>query len=400
MAVSGGADSSALTLLADAWARARGGDVLALIVDHGLRPESGAEAALTLARLGGRGIAGRVLALAGLRRGPALAARARAAAAAALETACAAAGFVHLLLGHHAGDQAETLAMRALAGSGPAGRAAMPALVETARVRLLRPLLAVPPVRLRATLRAAGLGWVEDPANADPATLRARLRAARADPDGTGAATHAAVIAAAAAGAAGGWAERDTAAVLARRARLHPEGYALLTPGSLPAAALAALLRGAGGADWAPAPAQVAALAGAPRAATLGGVRLLPAGRLCPGGWLLVREAAAVAPAVPAEAGARWDGRFRLAADAVLPPGAEIGALGAAAARLRQASDLPAAVLRPLPALWRDGTLVAVPILGYPDPSWRQTCRMDFAPRSPVSGAPFAPPAVEAPALR
>ena len=39
--VSGGADSMALALLADAWARERGGSLLALIVDHGLRAESG-----------------------------------------------------------------------------------------------------------------------------------------------------------------------------------------------------------------------------------------------------------------------------------------------------------------------------------------------------------------------
>ncbi len=103
VAVSGGADSTALALLADAWARARGGAVLALIVDHGLRAESAAEAALTMARLAARGIAARVLTLRGLERGPALAARARAARYAALEAACRAAGVVHLLLGHHAG---------------------------------------------------------------------------------------------------------------------------------------------------------------------------------------------------------------------------------------------------------------------------------------------------------
>lgn len=396
MAVSGGADSMALALLADAWARARGGDVLALVVDHGLRPDSAAEAALTVARLAGRGIAARMLTLAGLARGPALAARARAARYAALEAECAASGRLHLLLGHHAGDQAETLAMRELSGSGPAGRAAMPALAETARVRKLRPLLAAPPAGLRATLRAAGLGWVEDPSNADPATLRARLRAARADPEGTGAVTRDAVAAAAAAGTARGWAERAAASVLARRASLYPEGYALLAPGRLPAAALAALLRVIGGADWAPAPARVACLAAAPRAATLGGVRLLPAGRLRPGHWLVVREVAAMAPAVPARPGAVWDGRFRLGADATLAEGLLLGALGAAAAGLRPLSPLPAAVLRTLPALWRDGVLVAVPVLRYPDISWHQTCRTEFVPRSPAAGAPFVPSALVA----
>jgi tRNA(Ile)-lysidine synthase len=353
VAVSGGADSLALALLANAWARRRGGDVLALIVDHGLRPESGAEAALTAGRLAGRGIASRLLPLAGLRPGPALAARARAARYAALEQATAEAGRIHLLLGHHAADQAETLAMRMLAGSLAAGRAAMPAITESARVRLLRPLLRVPPARLRATLRAAGLAWVEDPSNANPAAQRSRLRALRRDRDGIGPATRAAVEAAAASGAARAWEERGLAAVLAARARLHPEGIAVLAPGPWPPAAFAALLRTIAGAEWPPPPDRVAALAARPRPGTLGGARLLPAGRRGPGGWLLIREAAAMAPAVPAADGAFWDGRFRLRTPAAPPPGLRLGPLGSAmAARLGRMAAWPAAALATLPALW------------------------------------------------
>ena len=68
--VSGGADSMALALLADAWARERGGSLLALVVDHGLRAESGREAAAAAARLGSLGIAATVLKIEGLARGP------------------------------------------------------------------------------------------------------------------------------------------------------------------------------------------------------------------------------------------------------------------------------------------------------------------------------------------
>ncbi|MBV9755783.1 MAG: tRNA lysidine(34) synthetase TilS, partial [Alphaproteobacteria bacterium] len=99
VAVSGGADSTALALLAAGWTGTRGGSVLALVVDHGLRPESGAEAALALRRLAERGIPGRLLPIAGLDRGPALAERARRARYAALEQACRKAGIVHLMLG-------------------------------------------------------------------------------------------------------------------------------------------------------------------------------------------------------------------------------------------------------------------------------------------------------------
>jgi tRNA(Ile)-lysidine synthase len=391
VAVSGGADSMALALLADAWACAGGGAVRALIVDHGLRDESAAEAELTRARLMARGIPAEVLTLQGLARGPGLAARARAARYGALEAACRGRGIVHLLLAHHAGDQVETLAMRAGAGSGTAGLAAMAALGESAWVRRLRPLLAVAPVRLRATLRAAGIAWVEDPSNADPAALRARLRAARGDPEGTGSATRRALAEAAAHGARRAASEHLIAAVLARRATLYPEGYAILTPGALPPAALAALLRVIGGRDWAPSQRQVARLAAALAPATLGGVRLLPAGRRSPGGWLVVREAAAAAPSVPATPGAVWDGRFRLGADGVASPGAELGALGEDYFSLSRARRLPGAVLPVLPAVRVKGTVVAVPHLGYPDAESCRRWRIVFAPGMPLAGAAFMP---------
>ena len=163
VAVSGGADSMALAWLARAWAAERGGRATALVVDHGLRAESAAEAAATLARLAGMGLATEAIVLHGLAHGPGLAERARAARHAALSDAAMRLGALHLLFGHHAADQAETVAMRLLAGSGAAGLAGMAALVETAALRMLRPLLDVGPGRLRATLAAAAVAWVEDP---------------------------------------------------------------------------------------------------------------------------------------------------------------------------------------------------------------------------------------------
>jgi tRNA(Ile)-lysidine synthase len=392
VAVSGGADSTALALLADIWARVRDGEARALIVDHGLRPGSAAEANLTCERLRRRGIAARVLPLAGLVRGPRLAARARAARYAALESACASGGVLHLLLGHHAGDLAETVAMRLLAGSDAAGVAAMPALAESAHVRLLRPLLAVPSGRLRATLRAAGEEWVEDPSNADPTSQRARLRTLRRDRDGIGPAARGAVAAAAARGRARAMQERRTAALLARAACIAPEGFAVLRPGGLPPDALAALLRTLAGQAWAPAQAQVRALARGLRPATLGGARLLPAGRRCPGGWLLVREGAAVAPPCAA-VGGNWDGRFRLEWDGFPPADAEIGALADDAGRLRGRSDLPAAVLQTMPAVRSRGKLVVAPHIGYAE-NWGATLRRAvFVPAMALAGAPFLPAA-------
>jgi tRNA(Ile)-lysidine synthase len=409
-AVSGGADSLALALMADHWARARGGSVCGLVVDHGLRPESAAEAATTIARLASRGIAARLLTLRNLERGPALAARARTARYEVLIEACAAAGCLHLLLGHHRGDQAETLMMRALSNSRSAGLAAMPALRELATVRLLRPLLTFPPDCLRTLLLDAGLDWVEDPSNRDPHALRARLRtSARSDEAGLAAA-------ATTAGQQRTTSEEHVAEVLATRVTLRPEGFALLTPGRIMPEALAALLQTLAGAPFPPASAPVEALAAAPGPATLAGVRILAAGRFGPG-WLLVREAASMQAPVAAKAGAAkagaakagaatagpataeattagraateivWDGRFRLSG--TIPDGLSLGALGAEAAGLRRRSDLPGVVMRTLPALRRGNSLVAVPHIRYLNELACADVRLRFHPAQPMAGASF-----------
>lgn len=371
VAVSGGADSMALALLVAAWASS---PILALVVDHGLRPDSAGEANLTRARLAGAGIQARLLTLRDVGPG---AARARRARYAALEQACAEAGILHLLLGHHAADQAETVLMRLLAGSSVRGLAGMAAIVETARIRLLRPLLGISPVRLRATLRARELDWVEDPSNRDPSWQRARLRALRRDTDGTGPATLALVRAAAARGAARAARDSACADVLARRVHIYPQGFAMVAPGRLPPDALAALLAMLAGAARPMPSARLAKLADAMHPCTIGGVQILPAGRLGPG-WLLVREAAAIAPPVAARPGRPWDGRFRLPDSITISADCTIGAIGDAAPSWRDDLPFPAAVIRAMPMLRPPGE--GVPLFAPPIPA------------APASFAAYDPP--------
>jgi len=176
--VSGGRDSLALALLSNEWTRARGGRILALIVDHGLRPEAAGEAAGTAALLESRGIAAEILCWRGDKPGTGLQEAARTARYRLLFDACRRHGILHLLVGHQADDQAETVAMRAAHGSGADGLAGMAALVEHADCRLLRPLLAIPRSRLTATLNERAVPWIDDPSNADPRFERVRLRQA------------------------------------------------------------------------------------------------------------------------------------------------------------------------------------------------------------------------------
>lgn len=156
VAVSGGRDSMALALLAAGWAAARGGRVVALTVDHGLRPEAADEAHRVGGWLAARGIAHQILTWNGPHPARGVQAAARMARYRLLEGWCAERAILHLLLGHQRDDQAETVHMRAERQSGGVGLAGMPAVRETARLRLLRPLLGFPRRRLAATLRAAG----------------------------------------------------------------------------------------------------------------------------------------------------------------------------------------------------------------------------------------------------
>jgi tRNA(Ile)-lysidine synthase len=279
--------------------------------------------------------------------------------------------------------------IRVLGHSADRGLAAMPALAETASLRLLRPLLDVPPDRLRHMLTKAGMEWVEDPSNRDPHALRTRLRQRR---EGSELAVGTIALCAAAASAGRQRAERDraVAAVLANRVSIRPEGFAILAPGPITPDALSAVIQTIGGAPYPPPSDQIAALAEGPGPATIAGVRLLPAGRLGPG-LLVVREAAAMAPAVPARPGAVWDGRFRQASDAKLPEDATIGPVGNDAAALRRWSNLPSAVLRTLPALRCGKILAAVPHLLYPDPIACAQVRLVPNPPRPLAGAPFCP---------
>jgi tRNA(Ile)-lysidine synthase len=366
--VSGGPHSLALVLLVRGWVGALRGAVLGAVCDHGLRAESAVEAAGVAVLLEEAGVAARVVPLS-VPPGAAMQARARAARLQALLAACREWGAPWLLLGHHRGDQAETVLLRALAGSGAEGLAGMAPVRAADQALVLRPLLGVPPGRLEATVAAAGLSPVRDPSNRDVRFTRVRLRppAARAEAALAEAATR--LSARRAAG------DAEVAARLAAACVMHPEGFARLDLRALGAdavavAALRTLLRTVAGRAFAPPSAAVAALL-ARGEGTLGGAVLRRDG-------LLVREAAALGPAVPAVPGALWDGRFRL-----LGPGAPccaVGALGAAAARFRRPAWLPGPALRVLPAAWRDKVLVAVPALAYPEPETAARFRLGFAP--------------------
>ncbi len=180
VALSGGGDSVALTLMADAWARAHGRRLLVLTVDHGLNPLS-RDWTKACAGLAHRlGAAFQALVWEGDKPAHGLPAAARAARHGLLADAARAAGASVILMGHTADDVAETAAMRAEGSTTPDPREWGPSPVwpQGRRVFVLRPLLGVGRADLRAWLQGLGETWIEDPANQDALFARARARAA------------------------------------------------------------------------------------------------------------------------------------------------------------------------------------------------------------------------------
>lgn len=179
LAVSGGPDSVALMWLAARWQRslARGPLLTVVTIDHGLRREAAREAREVKRLAAELGLPHRTLRWRGAKPKTGLPAAAREARYRLLAQAARAAGASHVLTAHTRDDQAETLLMRLLRGSGLAGLSAMAQLSERDGIVLARPLLDVPKSQLIATLRRAKVGFADDPTNRDTAFTRPRLRA-------------------------------------------------------------------------------------------------------------------------------------------------------------------------------------------------------------------------------
>ena len=185
IALSGGADSLALLLLAHSTLPGR---VVAVTVDHGLRPESAQEAASAAAICARLGVLHDTAAVT-VAHGN-IQDRARKARYDALCRAFGRRGVDVLATGHHADDQAETVLMRLARGSGLSGLAGIRArrvvLGEepTGEYLLVRPLLAWRRAELAAIVAQAGLVPVRDPSNEDERFDRVRVRRALADVPG------------------------------------------------------------------------------------------------------------------------------------------------------------------------------------------------------------------------
>ncbi|RJT41029.1 tRNA lysidine(34) synthetase TilS [Mesorhizobium waimense] len=422
-AVSGGSDSTALLLLLknhlDRTAPAT--RLLAVTIDHDLRPGSAAEARAVAILCAERGIAHRTLRWSGPKPSSGLPAAAREARYRLLAQAAQSEGIDLILTGHTADDQAETVLMRhardegrgpaEMAGRGVAGMA--PATLYDWRTWIVRPLLGMRREALRDILQSQYVTWAEDPTNVDAHFERPRIRANLAGEGGER--RFAELIAQA--GQAG--VEREElgqrAAMLIREFATMPANGlirldpAFATSGDAPAAiyAMRILLATIGGVSFPPDEARSEAL-----------FRRLRAGPLCAtlsrtvvdarrAGIFLRREARGLPLAAPASGDVFWDGRRRITlgdrSGALL-----IAPLGQAAAAKRAVAEdgtppsLARAALAAEPALWRgaeclgsageSGVPTTVGVSPVVAPFARFLPSFDLAPAAAVAGLIGAPP--------
>jgi len=381
VAVSGGGDSMALLHLLAELSRAEGFALRAATVDHGLRPEAAAEAALVAKTCASLGIPHETLTWRGWQDTGNLQAAARAARYDLLADWARAAGLGAVALGHTAEDQAETLLMRLGRRAGVDGLSGMQGRREDRGMLWLRPLLRSRRAELRDWLSARGLDWIEDPSNRDRRFERVRIRKALAllEPLGIGveALTEVAGNLALAREALARQTEqtaRTLASLPGGAVRLARPGFDAL-PLEIRRRLLVKALAWVGGAPWgarrAPVMAALEGIAGG-QGSTLGGCQLLVKREAL---WVC-REPRAVVGLTCAP-GELWDRRWRLTPGPALAPreGLSVAALGPEGLghfpEWRE-KGLPRPLLLASPALWHEGAPVAAALVGAP-----QTCHAE-----------------------
>ena len=177
LAVSGGADSTALAVLMSGLQKDYGFKTVMLHVDHGIRPDSRDDALfvkrlakqLTIPFHGTRVTVTR-------RRGESLEMAARRERLAFFARMVRRLKLDAIATGHHADDVAETFLMRLARGSGAAGLAGLKRISHVDGITFIRPLIDLRDAELKDFLRRRNIPWREDTTNADTSILRNKVR--------------------------------------------------------------------------------------------------------------------------------------------------------------------------------------------------------------------------------
>ncbi|NDF11668.1 MAG: tRNA lysidine(34) synthetase TilS [Proteobacteria bacterium] len=402
VAVSGGADSMGLVLLAAELAKAKRLQLVAITVDHGLRKEATKEAAKVGEWLKAHGIKHQTLTYKGLAPESNIQEFARELRYRLMAEYCKANKIANLLVAHTMEDQVETLLMRLERGSGIDGLSAIPAVQEMAGITLIRPLLSVPKASLQDYLKSRKQKWISDPSNTNTQFARVRVRNLmneHADALFTKRMFDTAVNA----GRARHALEVQVNALIAACTNLNPAGFItidsnllLKAPEEIALRLLSAALMCISGSEEKPRFEKLqrlyAGLHQSTVALTLHGCTLLKGGNTI----TVLREparAASMKETLAAGAEVVWDGRFTLSLKGRTLTSLTVKAPTAndlAALRKKHKSSLPREVLLSAPALYRGDALVALPLIGYFEtPVLRRAVKVAHTPRSALVCTPF-----------
>lgn len=179
VACSGGMDSVFLLHLLWAVRQKLDLDLCVVTCDHGLRPESLADAEWVRHLAWSMGLPCHFLALDvsnNTRKGESTEMAARRLRLEAFVALARETGAGALVLGHHQDDQAETVLMRLCRGTGTRGAAGMNWVSAWGGLRVVRPLLGMPQTEIARVMCRWGRSWREDDSNADERFRRNRVR--------------------------------------------------------------------------------------------------------------------------------------------------------------------------------------------------------------------------------
>ncbi len=385
VAVSGGNDSMALLKLADLWVKARGGNLTAFHVDHGLRTESSQEAIQVKTWAEALDIPCSILKWTHGPISSRIQQKARDARYQLLLGACKEEKILHLLVAHHRDDDLETLQIRQEAQSGEWGLAGMAACQEFESVRILRPLLDFTKEELRQVL--GNHPHVEDPSNENLRFRRVQLRQKKEFFEDSLLETL---------GTYKVQRQEQEGFLLGAMSvyvSFFKEGYAVLDPRfmaalppSLSLKLLGYTLRCMGGLEYLPRQeALQRALTKLEKSlsATCGGCQL----KFIGGKILVIREARAKPVLISSQTPFLWDKRFWIENISEKAVGLEVGRLGPQG-WLQVKKDIPIStssmIAQTFPTLWRGGGTVEVPFF-----SKEPLIKVCFRPRNSLLASLF-----------
>ena len=177
IAVSGGSDSLALSVLAKLYSLENDNDFMALIIDHKLRKESADEAKQTYKNLTQNKIKAKILTYRGEKFSSNVQKKARDLRYDLFEKYCAKNKIKFLILAHHQDDLIENFYIRLIRGSGIKGLTSLKNVFEYSKnFHLLRPLLNFNKEELLNITKKSYSSWVEDRSNKNDKFLRVRIR--------------------------------------------------------------------------------------------------------------------------------------------------------------------------------------------------------------------------------